>query len=146
MEQTGPRAADPRFTEEDEVSDAPTNLKTGPVVSVTEAQIDVYANGAAFPRSYDFFKHMTGVALISLGGVFALMQTMSEAGDRRRGIAALAAICLSGAISLTMASALATLEVKPARLEKIAKQIRFGLIASSTLLGFGLGAVIQTFF
>lgn len=98
-----------------------------------------------FARAYDFFKHMTGVALVSIGGVFALLDGSGATLDRPRVIIVLAFIGLSGVTSLLMANALVSLEIKPVSYDKMARRVRYGLIAATFLIAAGLGSFIQTF-
>jgi hypothetical protein len=98
-----------------------------------------------FGRAYDYFKHLTGISLVSIGGVFALMDGTGTTLDPRRVIILLAALGVSGVISLLMAGALASIEVKPVVYAKMARQVRYGLIAATFFLAIGLGSFIQTF-
>jgi hypothetical protein len=105
---------------------------------------DAVGRDAPFARSYDFFKHMTGVALVSIGGVFAFLDSGVDL-DHKRVIVVLAFIGLAGVTSLLMAASLATLEVKPAPLAKVARNVRLASITASFFLAGGLGAFVQTF-
>ncbi len=98
-----------------------------------------------FGRAYDYFKHLTGIALVSIGGVFAFMDSSGIALDTRRVIIILAALGIAGVISLLMAGGLASIEVKPVDHAKMARQARYGLIAATFFLAIGLGSFIQTF-
>lgn len=98
-----------------------------------------------FGRAYDYFKHLTGIALVSIGGVFAFMDGTGVKFDARRVIIILAAMGVAGVISLLMAGALVTIEVKPVAYAKVARQVRYGLIAATFFLAIGLGSFIQTF-
>ncbi|NML05939.1 hypothetical protein [Sphingomonas sp. G-3-2-10] len=98
-----------------------------------------------FARAYDYFKHLTGIALISIGGVFALLDGAGAKLDVRRTFIVLAALGGSGVISLLMAGSLASIEVKPVAYEKTARQVRYGMIAATFFLAIGLGSFIQTF-
>lgn len=100
---------------------------------------------APFARAYDFFKHLTGVALVSIGGVFAFLDGEGPKLDMRRMIIVLACLGIAGATSLLMASALATQEVKPMPRDKMVRNVRYGLVAATFFLAAGLGAFIQTF-
>ena len=106
---------------------------------------DDHIETAPFARSYDFFKHMTGVALVSIGGVFAFLDGEGPKLDTRRMIIVLACLGIAGATSLLMASALATHEIKPVPRDKMAHRVRLGLVAATFFLAAGLGAFIQTF-
>jgi len=101
--------------------------------------------GRHFARSYDFFKHMTGITLISIGGVFALMDGKSAQLDTRSLVVVLVALGLSGVTSLLMTNTLVTLEVKPAPVAKTARQVRIGLVMSSFFLAVGLGSFVPSF-
>jgi hypothetical protein len=98
-----------------------------------------------FGRAYDYFKHLTGISLVSIGGVFAFMDGSGATFDPRRVIIVLAAIGIAGVISLLMAGVLVTIEVKPVAYARIARQVRYGLIAATFFLAIGLGSFIQTF-
>ncbi|PKP89153.1 MAG: hypothetical protein CVT77_18575 [Alphaproteobacteria bacterium HGW-Alphaproteobacteria-16] len=98
-----------------------------------------------FARAYDYFKHLTGISLLSVGGVFAFLDGGEITLDPRRAAIVLACLGLAGATSLLMAGNLAALEVKPAEPAKKAKQVRYSLVASTFFLASGLGAFIQTF-
>jgi hypothetical protein len=98
-----------------------------------------------FARAYDFFKHMTGIALISIGGVFAFLDNAGTKLDAKSITAVLAALGLSGVTSLLMSNTLATLEVKPVPEAKVARQVRIGLVSSTFFLAVGLGAFVPSF-
>lgn len=98
-----------------------------------------------FARAYDYFKHLTAISLISIGGVFALLDGAGAKLDLRRTFIVLVALGLAGVISLLMAGALASIEVKPVAHDKTARQVRYGMIAATFFLAVGLGSFIQTF-
>jgi hypothetical protein len=98
-----------------------------------------------FQRSYDFFKYMTGLALVSLGGVFAFADGSGVEFERRQLIVVLAFIGLAGLTSLLMASSLASLEVKPEADATVARRIRIAQVVVSFFLSGGLGAFMFNF-
>ncbi len=98
-----------------------------------------------FARSYDYFKHTTGVSLISLGGVFAFADSKGAAFEAKQLVIVLTFIGLPGVISLMMVSVLAALEVKPEPQAKVARWIRYSQFAVSFLLAVGLGSFIFNF-
>lgn len=101
--------------------------------------------GLPFARAYDFFKHMTGITLISIGGVFALMDNSAARLDSRSVVTVLAALGLSGVTCLLMTNALVTLEVKPEPHDKMARKVRVGLIMATFFLAVGLGSFVPSF-
>ena len=105
----------------------------------------VAARDLPFARSYDFFKHMTGVALLSLGGVFAFADGKGVDFKPRQLIIILAFIGLAGVTSLLMASSLATLEVKPEADAQVARRVRIAQLVVAFSLSGGLGAFIFNF-
>jgi hypothetical protein len=98
-----------------------------------------------FARAYDFFKHMMGITLISIGGVFALMDNSTAKLDAKSVVAVLAALGLSGVTCLLMTNHLVTLEVKPEPVAKTARQVRIGLIMATFFLAVGLGSFVPSF-
>ncbi len=98
-----------------------------------------------FARSYDFFKHMTGISLVSLGGVFAFADGEGVEFDRKQLIVILVFIGLAGVTSLLMASSLATQEVKPEEDRQVARRIRIAQLVVALSLSGGLGAFIYNF-
>ena len=110
-------------------------------------EADDEVDGAVpFARAYDFFKHMTGIALVSIGGVFAFLGDAAGTRlDRRQVIITLVFIGLSGVTSLMMATTLAALEVKPVPHATMATRIRIGQSAATFLLAVGLGVFVPTF-
>lgn len=112
---------------------------------IDEGEAQERTGEVPFARTYDYFKHMTGIALISIGGVFAFLDADGSKLDPRRSIIVLAALGLSGVTSLLMASFLAGLEVKPVAHEKLVRRVRLGGFAATFFLAMGLGGFIQTF-
>lgn len=106
--------------------------------------LDVHGE-PAFARSYDFFKHMTGVSLVSLGGVFAFIDGSGLQFNRRTLIVVLVLIGVAGVTSFLMAAGLATLEVKPEPHATVARRIRIAQGILGTSLSVGLGAFIYNF-
>ncbi|WP_288938383.1 hypothetical protein [uncultured Sphingomonas sp.] len=98
-----------------------------------------------FGRSYDFFKHATGIALVSLGGVFAFADGQGTRFEHKQLIVILGFIGLAGVVSLLMASHLASLEVTPQPRAKVARAIRIAQAAVSLLLSGGVGAFLYNF-
>ncbi|SOB87417.1 hypothetical protein SAMN06297144_2549 [Sphingomonas guangdongensis] len=99
-----------------------------------------------FARSYDSFKHMTGVALLSLGGVFAF--TDGSGGmqfDRKQIVVILSCFLVAAVTSVLMAGSLAALEVKPEPRAVVARRIRIGSIVVGMALSGGLGGFTYNF-
>lgn len=112
---------------------------------IEEGSVTESGGELPFGRAYDYLKHLTGIALVSIGGVFAFMDGSGIAFDTRRVIIILAALGTAGVISLVMAGALASIEVKPVVHAKLARRAHYSLIAATFFLAIGLGAFIQTF-
>ncbi|MFL9842587.1 hypothetical protein ABS767_16575 [Sphingomonas sp. ST-64] len=108
-------------------------------------QDDTPGGELPFGRAYDFFKHMTGIALISIGGVFALMDNTAAKLDGLSLVIVLGALALSGVTALLMANSLVTLEVKPEPHAKMVRNVRIGLVMSTFFLAVGLGAFVPSF-
>jgi hypothetical protein len=98
-----------------------------------------------FQRSYDFFKYMSGLALVSLGGVFAFADGSGVEFEKRQLIVVLTFIGVAGLTSLLMASSLATLEIKPEADAVVARRIRIAQLVVSFSLSGGLGAFMFNF-
>lgn len=99
----------------------------------------------AFARPYDYFKHLTGVALLSIGGVLAFMDGGAIRFQALQGVIILAALGIAGVISLLMAGTLAALEVRPVPHDKMARQVRGNMVAATFFLAVGLGAFVSNF-
>jgi hypothetical protein len=112
---------------------------------VIEESQDEHQDELGFARSYDYFKYMTGVALLSLGGVFAFADGEGTQFERSQVIVLLAVIGIAGVTSLLMASALAGLEVKPEPYEQVVRRIRIGQTIVSMALSIGLGGFTYNF-
>jgi len=106
---------------------------------------DAPEGDAPFARSYDFFKHMTGIALVSLGGVFAFADGTGTRFEHKQLIVVLSFIGLAGVTSLLMAAYLAGIEVKPQPRDKVARTIRLAQGVVSMLLSGGLGSFLYNF-
>jgi hypothetical protein len=114
-------------------------------VIVAGDETDETVGHVPFQRSYDFFKHMIGIALVSLGGVYAFADGSGAQFDKRQLIVVLAFIGLAGLTSLLMAMSLATLEVKPEPDAAVARRIRFAQLVVGFSLSGGLGAFMFNF-
>jgi hypothetical protein len=110
---------------------------------IEEGQVP--ARELPFARSYDFFKHMAGISLLSLGGVFAFADGEGAEFERRQLIVVLVFIGLAGVTSLLMASSLAGQEVRPEEDAQVARRIRIAQIVVAFSLSGGLGAFIYNF-
>ena len=102
-------------------------------------------DGLPFARPYDYFKHLTGVALLSIGGVLAFMDSGPIKFEAAQGTIILAALGMAGVISLLMAGALASLEVRPVPHPKMSGRVRANLVAATFFLAVGLGAFVSNF-
>lgn len=102
--------------------------------------------GDAFARVYDFFKHMTGIVLVSIGGVIGLSK--GEGASINPVAFGIIIGCLSaaGLVAVTMLWQLASMGFRGP--EATAKLRRTALVAQSlvvVLLLFGLGVFMGVF-
>lgn len=100
---------------------------------------------APFPRSYDSFKHMTGIALLSLGGVFAFADGDGMRFARGQLIVILAFLMIALVASVLMVGHLASLEVKAEPRDKTVRTIRVASIIVGASLSGGLGGFTYNF-
>ena len=108
-------------------------------------QNDYPANDMSFARSYDYFKYMTGVSLLALGGIFAFADGNGTQFEKGQVIILLAFIGIAGVTSLLMASSLAGLEVKSEPHDQVVRRIRIGQTIVSMALSIGLGGFTYNF-
>lgn len=101
---------------------------------------------AAYSRMYDFFKYLTGIALVSIGGVLGLLQ---GGGPNIRPFAIVGVVCtlgLGGLIAMSMASSMASAPLKgPESVAKLRKSVRGAQTLAILLVTFGLGVFIGAF-
>lgn len=98
-----------------------------------------------FARTYDFFKYMTGISLVSIGGIFAFIDGDTVKIDPRLAIVIIVFLVCAGVTSLLMAASLAGLEVKPTARAVLVRRVKLGSFVVVLFLSIGLGAFIQTF-
>ncbi len=99
---------------------------------------------APFPRSYDSFKHMAGISLLSLGGVFAFAEG-SLRFPPRQVMVILAFLTVALVVSILMAGNLAGLEVKPEPRDVVARRVKLASIVVGSALSGGLGGFTYNF-
>lgn len=98
-----------------------------------------------FARTYDFFKYMTGISLVSIGGVLAFIDGDAVRIDPRLAIVIIVFLVLAGVASLLMAASLAGLEVRSVAPRTMVRRVKIGSFVAVFFLSIGLGAFIQTF-
>jgi hypothetical protein len=106
---------------------------------------DEPTEGTPFARSYDSFKHMTGVSLLSLGGVFAFADGGGMQFERKQLVVVLGFILIATVTSVLMAGQLAALEVKPEPRDTVARRIRVASLIIGMSLAGGLGGFTYNF-
>lgn len=106
---------------------------------------DASPDGLPFSRTYDSFKHMAGISLLSLGGVFAFADGDGIRFARNQLIVILGFILVAAATSIYMAGSLATLEIKPQPRERTVRRIRIGSLIVGMALSGGLGGFTYNF-
>jgi hypothetical protein len=97
-----------------------------------------------YRRAYDFFKHLTGVSLVSLGGIMGLLGGQGPEVPKFKLIILMICIGLSGAVSLFTAATIVTASDTEGR-PISSRSVRLSLSVAVWLLALGLGAAIQTF-
>ncbi len=96
-------------------------------------------------RAYDFLKHLTGVSLISLGGITGLLGGQGPEVPKAKLIMLMSCIGLAGAVSLfTSARIVGTIDLGESKPISTAAVRRATQVAVWSL-SMGLGAAIQTF-
>lgn len=106
---------------------------------------DTSPDGLPFARTYDSFKHMAGISLLSLGGVFAFADGDGIRFARNQLIVILGFILAAAATSIYMAGSLATLEIKPEPREQTVRRIRKASLIVGMSLSGGLGGFTYNF-
>lgn len=112
---------------------------------MTDDEAPIVANDIAIARAYDYFKHLTTVALISIGGVFGLLQGDGPRLKTTAVILVIALIGLAGGISLIAISSITAADLQGKSLEKLRKSILRTQQIATFLLLFGLGVFIGAF-
>lgn len=96
-------------------------------------------------RAYDFFKHLTGISLVSLGGIMGLLGGQGPEVPKVKLVILMGFVGLAGAVSLFTAATIVTNgdlgEGKPLS----TRSVRLALRIAVWSLSLGLGAAIQTF-
>ena len=101
--------------------------------------------GDPLARSYDYFKHLTTVSLITIGGVFGLLQ---GDGPKLKPVAIMVVmgiLAASGAISMLMTSAIAATDLRGGDTARARRVILIVQRVATALLMFGLGIFIGAF-
>ena len=91
---------------------------------------------------YDYFKHMTTLALVTLGGILAIPQSIGTQMTVRELLPSLGLIALSGAFSLYAMEAIikSRLESRP-----LPKAMRWNRLIVGGTFGIGVGAFLGLF-
>lgn len=96
-------------------------------------------------RAYDFFKHLTGVSLISLGGITGLLGGQGPEVPKAKLIMLMICIGLAGAVSLfTSARIVGTIDLGEGK-RISTESVRRAMQVAVWSLALGLGAAVQTF-
>ncbi len=98
-----------------------------------------------YPRAYDFFKHLTGVSLISLGGIIGLLGGQGPDVPKAKLIVLMGFIGVSGAVSLFTAATIVSASDLGDRKQVSTKSVRLSMGIAVWSLALGLGAAIQAF-
>ena len=91
---------------------------------------------------YDFFKHMTTLSLVTLGGVLSISQTSGVAIPMRDLLPAILLIAVAGATSLYSMESM--IKLRLANLP-LTRSIRWQRLVASGSFGLGIGAFLGRF-
>jgi hypothetical protein len=92
---------------------------------------------------YDWFKHLTSLSLLTLGGILSISQLVTEGGFKKHTvIGLLIAVGLSGVIGFTGAESIVNARTTGAPLPKSVHLLRK---IGSASLGLGVGAFLYIF-
>lgn len=98
-----------------------------------------------FARVYDYFKHLTTVSLLAIGGIFGLLQ---GSGPKLKPVATmvvLGVIALAAGISMMATSAITLSELRGQLTEKTRKHLAIVQLGTTCLLMVGLGIFVGLF-
>ena len=92
---------------------------------------------------YDWFKHLTSLSLLTLGGVLSLSQ-VADAEDIKRSTltVVLVLVSLAGVMAFSAADQIVQSRLKE---QPLSRQVIFMQRATPAVLGMGLGAFIYVF-
>ena len=91
---------------------------------------------------YDFFKHMTTLSLVTLGGILSISQTAGVEIPIRELLPAIALITVAGAASLYSMEAMIKLRLAN---QPLTRSIRWQRLVASGSFGIGIGAFLGKF-
>jgi hypothetical protein len=96
-------------------------------------------------RVYDYFKHLTTVSLIAIGGIFGLLQGNGPKLKPAATIVVLGVIALAAGISMMTTSAITFGELRGKVTEKTRTQLAILQLSTTCLLMIGLGIFVGLF-
>ena len=92
---------------------------------------------------YDWFKHLTSMAVLILGGIVTLVQLSSTAGIKKPVLATvLVVVALSGIMAFSGAEQIVRARLKG---ESVSPRIQWLMRFSAFFLALGIGGVLQMF-
>lgn len=112
---------------------------------MSDDEVTIVRAADPLARVYDYFKHLGTVALISIGGVFGLLQGDGPKLSTKATIVTIAVLGASGALSLFCASYITTLELQGRVTPTVFKSLVIAQRVTTCLLMFGLGIFIGAF-
>jgi hypothetical protein len=105
----------------------------------------VVERGDPLARIYDYFKHLTTVSLVSIGGVFGLLQGDGPKLKPVATLVILGVIAAAGGISMISASVIASVELRGPSTDRFRKWVGVVQLITTCMLLFGLGIFIGVF-
>lgn len=104
------------------------------------------ADDAPYARIYDYFKHLTTVSLVSIGGVLGLLQGQGPAIKPLALILVISLLAAAGFLAMVMLAAISSMTLKKAsEVEKVRKSMLIVQGAATFCLMFGLGIFLGAF-
>jgi hypothetical protein len=112
---------------------------------MSDDEIVVAEPGDSLARVYDYFKHLTTVSLITIGGIFGLIQGDGPKLKPVLALLILGVIGLAGGISMLCTSVVTAIELRGAVTDKMRRDLARIQLFVTSLLMFGIGIFVSAF-
>ena len=112
---------------------------------MSDDEIVVIGTGESLARVYDYFKHLTTVSLIAIGGIFGLVQGDGPKIKPVLALIILGVIGLSGGFSMICTSIITTAELRGTVTDKLRRGLATTQWLVTSLFMFGIGIFVSAF-